>query len=163
LSPRPWLRDHPKQLLGSERGQARVDGDQPGEKGRGNRGGEAGSETVLPFAAQPKQIGILAFGDKFDQTTGSIKKPIDLIEVHLVDRHYGGKISGPFALGKIRVAAGADDMDLFEVGFVVPVFEFHNELFFASATKAAIEDLVAPIKRFKGSSLDDVTLRGEIE
>ena len=133
-------------------------GDQPGQKGGGDRGGETRSETVLLLTVEPEQIGILAFGDKFDQITRPIKKAIDLIEVHLVHRHYAGKISRPLALGEIPVAACADDVDTFDIGLVHPVFEFHDEFFFAPATKAAIEDLVAPINGFKGGSLDDVTL-----
>jgi hypothetical protein len=116
------------------------------------------SEAAFLLTVEPEQIGVLTFSDEFHQVAGSIKKPIVLSDIHLVHRHHRRKISGPFTFGEVSVAAGANDMNPFNVRLVHPVLELIDKFFLAPATKTEIQDLVTAINRLKSGPLDNVTL-----
>jgi hypothetical protein len=82
----------------------------------------------------------------------------DFCHVHRYDR---GKESGPFGPAKIDVVAGGDNVNPFEIGLIYPVFVLQN-MFFDTATKTAIQDVVACVNRLPNAFANDNRARTQV-
>lgn len=71
-----------------------------------------------------------------------------------VDGNDGREMAGPFAFHEILVVAGRDDVAAAEVSFVDPIF-IQQDVVFAGAAKAAIQDVIAAFEGEADAFADD--------
>src|SRR5262249_17583211 len=144
--------------FGLDRGECGPAGEEAGEQAGKVRGGEAAARYFFSATAKPGDFEVLAAGGEFNHLAKPAEEGFRLIGAGKVDRNDGGEMAGPFTPEEILVVAGSDNMPAQEIGFVNPIFIEEN-LVFAAAAEAAVEDVVTALERLAHSFPDDECAR----
>jgi len=150
-----------EERFGLEGGEAGSGGKDPGEQAGHVGSGEAAASDFLFRAAAPGDFDILTARGEFDEVTAPRKESVGLVTLGESGGNDGGEITGPLTLEVILVVAGGDDVTAADVGAVDPIFVL-QDVVFATATKAAIQDVIASFQGLASAFANDEGARAEL-
>lgn len=110
------------------------------------RRGETAAGHFLSPAAGPCDFDVLAARGEFDKLAKPAKESFRIGAAGESDCSDAGEMTGPLAFQKVFVITGRDDMATEIIAFINPIF-VEQHLVVPSAAEAAIEDMIAALKR----------------
>ena len=136
-------------------------GQEPGEQAGHVWCGKAAAGNLLGLALSPSHLEVLSLGQEFDQGSGSVVEGVGRGRPGEPDGDDGGEVTGPFAPGEIDVVTGGHDVALSEVGLIDPIL-VGQDMVFAGAAEAAMEDVVAAVEGLANALADDGRARSQV-